>query len=260
MRMLWIILGAIAIGLLIPVFYLYFNQRNIVFIRQSLDPNAEQVIANKEFEIEFENEGITLRGWLVRPEKQNLLIYYGGNAEELSYNIEGFENLADYAVLLINFRGYGKSEGSPTEKDIVTDSLHIFDEIKTRYSSIVIIGRSLGCGVAVQVAAARPVDGLVLVTPYDSVAAIGKMWYPWAPVSLLVKDKFDSLSIAGAVKARTLFLVAEEDNVIPRPRSEALAAAWVAENEWEVINLSDHNSITEFPEYWNRIRAFLIKE
>ena len=257
MRMIWIILGASLVGLLIAIGNLYINQRKIVFKQQSLDRSADHVRENQPYEITFRRDEVQLHGWLLRPDREHLVIYYGGNAERLSYNIDGFKELDDYAALLVNYRGYGESGGSPTEKNLVADGLSILDEVRDRYKKISILGRSLGTGVAVQVAAQRAVDRLVLVTPFDSVMAVGKRMFPWAPTSLLVKDPFLSIEACANVTAPTLFVLAEEDYVIPRSHSESLAEAWPLEYEWVEVPGSDHNSISEFPLYWKSLREFL---
>ena len=90
-----------------------------------------------------------LHGWLIHPERKTLLVYYGGNGEEASQLIDLFKPLENVATLLVNYRGYGESEGSPTEEHLVGDALAILEDVKERFDSIVLLGRSLGSGIAV---------------------------------------------------------------------------------------------------------------
>jgi len=260
MRAVLIIVTLVAIVFILMVAYLYLNQRKMLYFPQGLDRSWEHIKVNAEFEYEFERDGVVLRGWLLNPHNERLVIYYGGNGEELSHNIEQYQRLADVAFLLVNYRGYGDSEGAPTEVNLVGDALAIFDELSKTYSSIVLMGRSLGSGVAVQVASKREVDTLILVTPYDSIAEVAQGIYPWAPISLLIKDPYDSLQASRDVHQKALFLIAEFDEIIPNQHSRKLADHWKGEFDWVLVEDANHNSITEFPAYWEALTKHLINK
>ena len=257
MKLILIVLGLCLICFLGMVLYLYLNQRRMLYYPQPLDRTWEHVVEHVPYEYQFERKGVLLRGWLLHPGKKKLLIYYGGNGEEMSLLLGLFQGLKESSVLLVNYRGYGESEGQPTEKDLVADALGIFDDLDERFESVAILGRSLGSGVAVHVASQRNVERLILVTPYDSIAAVGKGMYPWAPVRLLLKDPFDSLEASKNVNVSTIFLVADEDRIVPRKHSKNLYDHWRGPKQWIEIPGSDHNSITEFPAYWDAIVGFL---
>jgi pimeloyl-ACP methyl ester carboxylesterase len=257
MKMVLIVVGVLAVGFLLMVVYLYVNQRKMLYFPQGLDRDWQHIKENSKHEIEFQRDETRLRGWLLYPERPELLIYYGGNGEEVSYNLAEFDQLKSHAILLVNYRGYGESEGRPTEADLVADALAIFDEMNDKYGSIVVLGRSLGSGIAVQVAANRQTKGVILVTPYDSIVAVGQAMYRWAPVSLLLKDPFDSIAASSTVTEPALFLIAEQDEVIPEIHSRKLADAWKSTFDWVTIKGSSHNSISSFPAYWVAIDSFL---
>ncbi|MCB1124662.1 MAG: alpha/beta hydrolase, partial [Verrucomicrobiae bacterium] len=191
------------------------------------------------------------------PDRRCLLVYYGGNGEEVSYNLDSFKHITGCAVLLVNYRGYGESEGSPTEKHLVGDAIQILDQVKQRYDKVILMGRSLGSGIAVQVAAQHEVDRLILVTPYDSITAVAQGIYPWAPVGFLIKDPFDSLSRAASVKVPALFLIAQDDSVIPMKHSRKLADRWGGPVDWKLIPGTTHNSISAEMQYWDAIEEFI---
>ncbi|MDA0347180.1 MAG: alpha/beta hydrolase [Verrucomicrobia bacterium] len=257
MKVFLVIVGIVAAAFCVMVAYLYVNQRKILYFPQGLDRDWDHVKENTAFEYELNRDGNVLRGWLINPHNKKLLIYYGGNADEASQNIGQFKMLPSVATLLMNYRGYGDSDGAPTEKSIVEDALAIFDSVEDRFDSIVLIGRSLGSGVAVQVAGQRNVDRLILITPYDSIAAVGQGIYPWAPIALLIKDRFDSLKAAKDVSKPALFLIAENDTIIPQHHSRKLADNWQGEVEWVLIKEAAHNSIIEYPSYWETVRSYL---
>jgi pimeloyl-ACP methyl ester carboxylesterase len=179
------------------------------------------------------------------------LIYFGGNAEDVSLNIPEFSAaFPDRAIYLLHYRGYGGSSGKPSEQTLVADGLALFDEVHKRHQDIVIVGRSLGSGIAVHVASLRPVERLVLVTPYDSLQDIAAHHYPYFPVRWLLLDKYESWRYAPAVKAPTLIIAAEHDEIIPRASSELLQSRFAAGvAAFRVIPGTNHNTISGSPEY-----------
>lgn len=188
----------------------------------------------------------------VRPrDGAKALIYFGGNAEDVSRNLPGFARaFPDHALYLMHYRGYGGSSGSPSEEAIQRDALALFDQVYATHPHIAVVGRSLGSGVAVHLASQRPAARLVLITPYNSLAELGARLYPMFPVKWLLKDSFDSWKYAARITVPTLLIAAEHDEVIPRSSTERLYrhfADGVA--TLRVIPGVGHNSISESPEY-----------
>ncbi len=208
-------------------------------------------------------DGARLRGWLVKGSgtPAPLVVYFGGNAEEVSWLVDVAGRFAGWSLLLVNYRGYGESEGRPGEKELFQDALAIYDYAKLRPDvnpdRIVAMGRSLGSGVAVHLAAHRPLRGVVLVSPYDSIAEVGRRHYPFLPVSLMLRHRFDSLALAPKVDASLLCLVATEDRIIPAAHSRVLFEAWRGAKTWREVPRSDHDGISGEPEYWRSIEGFL---
>ena len=179
------------------------------------------------------------------------LIYFGGNAEDVSANMPSFsEAFPDRAIYLLQYRGYAGSSGKPSEAALVADGLALFDEVSTRHQDIAIIGRSLGSGIAVHVASLRTVQRLVLVSPYDSLQEIAAKHYPYFPVRWLLIDKYESWRFAPDVKAPTLIIAAENDELIPRASSELLHSRFTSGvASFRVIAGANHNTISLSPEY-----------
>ena len=209
-------------------------------------------------------DGTRLAGVLVMPpaERAPLVIYFGGNAEEAtSYAPEAERTYGARAVLLMNYRGYGRSAGRPGEKALVADAIELYDWAARRpgidAQRIALHGRSLGTGVAVQVAAARPARCVVLTSPYASLVDVAKEVYWWLPVALLMRHPFDSASLAPRLRAPALVLVGEADNLVPPHHSRKLAAAWGGPVELVSLEGFGHNDLDVNPRYDAAIRAFL---
>ena len=215
-------------------------------------------------------DGTPLAGVLLMPPRQTgrelvrqpAVIYFGGNAEEVTaYASAAEDTYGRRAVLLVNYRGYGDSGGRPGEKALVADSLAVYDWAARRSDldagRLCAHGRSLGTGVAVQLAAARPLRCVVLTSPFESLAAVGRAHMPWVPVGLLLRHRFDSLSHAPSLKIPALVLYASADTIIPPVHSERLAAAWGGPVERLRLEGAGHNDIERDPRYAGAIRAFL---
>lgn len=181
------------------------------------------------------------------------VIYFGGNgedvAETLPYLARAFPECALY---LLHYRGYGGSDGSPTEQALHADALALFDHVHAQHERVEVIGRSLGSGVAIRLASRRPVSRLVLVTPYDSIQEIAAARFALLPVRWLLRDKFESWRYAPLIRTPTLLIVAERDDVIPAASSKLLYSRFrpgVA--EYRVMRNVGHNSIEEDPNYFS---------
>jgi hypothetical protein len=194
------------------------------------------------------------------------VIYFGGNAEEVSWMLDAVGDPARGATpgigwLLVNYRGYGLSEGSPSEAALVADAVTLYDFAAGRPSvdaqRIVAFGRSLGSGVAVPLAAKRPVRAVVLVAPYDSVAALAKRYYPFLPVDLILKHRFDSLALAPQLRQPLLAFIAERDEVIPPVHSERLFDAWGGAKRKVALAGAGHNDTDGADGFWPTLNGFL---
>jgi uncharacterized protein len=264
------IAAAVAVGLPLVV---YLAQDSLIFYRQPL-PEARRAEIARRFPAASEvtinaADGTKLHGWLVKPqgvERAPLVLYYGGNAEEASHMLEAIGDTArgdtpGVAWLLVNYRGYGASEGSPSQVSLVADALAHYD-----YASkvpgfdaqrIFVFGRSLGSGVAVQLAAHRPVHGVILVSPYDSLAAVAKRYYWYLPVDWMLKHRFDSIGLAPQMKQPLLCLIAERDDVIPPEHAERLFAAWAGPKRRVLLGGAGHNTTDSAQGFWPSVRDFL---
>lgn len=195
-------------------------------------------------------------------EDQDAVIYFGGNSEDVSYPLEKLrEALGGKSLYFVDYRGYGASTGSPSEKGFFEDAIAVYDHVREKHSKISVIGRSLGSGVAVYLASVRPVERLVLITPYDSIANVARGRFPIFPVGLILTDQFDSASRVKDISAATLILLAESDQIIKKERSEALVGQFPSDQvEVRTLKGTDHNSIGSAPEYADAIKLYLTEQ
>ncbi len=259
-------IGFLTTGITIYAFILilmYLFQEKMLFFPQPLPPlNYRQY--HSEFEITIKNGDVKLVGWFIKgeiSEKKPLIIYFGGNAEEVSGNLPSIDRYKNESFLFINYRGYGDSEGRPGQKELFADALVIYDEIVKREQlspeHIVLLGRSLGSGVAVHLADQRPVKAIILVTAFDKLADVAQSHYPIFPVKWLLKHPFDSVKTAARVRQPALNIMAENDRIIPNRFSENLMRNWGGPTTSVLIRGADHNDIDMYDEYWDAINNFL---
>jgi pimeloyl-ACP methyl ester carboxylesterase len=187
------------------------------------------------------------------------IIYFGGNAEDVSMNLEGFSRaFPQHALYLLHYRGYGGSSGKPSETANNTDALALFQMVHARHPDVAVIGRSLGSGVAVRLASEAAVARLVLVTPYDSIEEIAAAQYPYLPVRWLLLDRYQSWKYAPLVRIPTTLIAAENDEVIPRASTEKLLARFPAGGaSMTVIAGVGHNDIGMASTYIPTLQAAL---
>ncbi len=187
----------------------------------------------------------------------NAIIYFGGNAETVSSSLPKYANaFPNHAIYMLHYRGYSGSTGTPTEAALHIDAEKLYDLVRGRHNNITVIGRSLGSGLAIRLAATHEITKLVLVTPYDSILNLSKQRFPYLPIKFMLKDTFESWRYAPQIKVPTIILAAENDHVIPKDNTEALYAKFNAGvARFKVIKNVDHHSISMSPEYFPLMQA-----
>jgi uncharacterized protein len=210
-------------------------------------------------------DGTRLSGWLMSPQAPGphpAVIYFGGRSEEVSWVARDAGRMfPDMAVLAINYRGYGDSAGFPGEAQMVADACMLFDwmaeQLHVDPTRIAVVGRSLGSGVAIQVAVQRPAAALVLITPYDSLLALAKRRFRSMPVGWVLRHRFESVKYAPRLIAPTLILRAVADDVVPAEHTDQLVAGFSNPPRDETIPASDHCNIPYLEATQERIAQFL---
>jgi len=210
-------------------------------------------------------DGVTLRGWLKRPravaaKRYPLVIVYGGVRREVSEFVRRAD-APDWGWLVVNYRGFGLSEGTPSEKHVLDDAKLIYDWAAARPDvdphNIVVLGRSLGTYVAVAVAAAREARAAILATPFDSFAALGERRFPGWPVEWLLGGRYDSAALAPRISAPALFVLAENDDVTPAENGRALQRLWGGLTKAVVLRGASHFGIERRDDFWRSVGDYL---
>jgi fermentation-respiration switch protein FrsA (DUF1100 family) len=216
----WILLFAIA-GYAAVVALLYLSQRSLLYFPdpRRLDP-ADAGLRQGEIATLQSADGVRVSAWHVPPrDGMPVVIYFQGNGGGLDLRAERFRKLtADGTGLLaLNYRGYGGSEGKPSEAGLILDARAAYDFAVQRYgvSRIVLWGESLGTGVAVALAAEKPVARVILESPYSSIADVAATIYWFVPVRLLLKDSFRSDQRIAKVTVPVLVVHGERDGIVP---------------------------------------------
>ena len=233
--------------------FLHARQREMIYYGWTTTADA----AGTDFELK--RPDAVLRGWVVNPGKQAPILYFGGNAERIEANHDAFSRLfPGRSVYLVAYRGYGASSGEPGEEALVGDALALFDRVQSAHPGqpVSVIGRSLGSGVASQLAAQRPVAALALVTPFDSMVSTAQSHYPVFPVGLLLTERYESAKVLHAFRAPVLIVHGGRDDIVPEKNTLRLIEALPQPAKVVRIAAANHNDIAGYPEYAAALSAF----
>ena len=234
--------------------FLYMQQRELIYYGWTTTTDA----GGTDFALR--RPDATLRGWVVNPDKPDPILYFGGNAERVEANREAFARLfPGRSVYLLAYRGYGASDGEPSETALIADAEALYDHVRARHPGqrIAAIGRSLGSGVAAQLAARRPLERLALITPFDSLTATAQEHYPLFPVDWLLRERYESVQALRGFARPLLILHGGRDDVVPEARTRALIDALPARPQVLRFDAAGHDDIGAFPQYADTLSAFM---
>ena len=257
------ILAIVVVGVPLLMFLL---QDRLLFFPQPLDAAQREAIGrqfsfSKEVFIQSDS-GERLQAWHVPGEAHKpLVIYFGGNAEEVSWMLgDARSRVPGLGWLLVSYRGYGGSEGKPSEAAISADALrwHAYAVQDLGAKEVIAFGRSLGSGAAVFLASRRPLKAVVLVTPFDSLVEVARHHYPLLPVQSLLRHPFDSVSRAPKITVPLLCVAASRDDVIPAVHARRLYDAWGGPKRWLLLAEAGHNTTDSHPLFWQGVTDFLV--
>jgi fermentation-respiration switch protein FrsA (DUF1100 family) len=167
--------------------------------------------------------------YIEHPGAQYTLLYFHGNAGNLENRSELLELFADFGanVLALEYRGYGQSEGDPSEAGLYLDARAAYDWAVARVPAkkLVLLGESLGGGPACELASTREVGGVILLSAFTSVADMAARSFPWLPVRWIVRTRFDNLAKIPKIRAPKLIIHSRTDEVVPFEMGPRLFAA-----------------------------------
>lgn len=204
--------------------YLYFFQERVVFV-----PSRELVMTPDEVGLAWEDlylevaPGAKINAWFVSaPDStQKTILFCSGNAGNISHRIYTAQFLTGLGVnvMLVDYRGYGRSQGSPSEKNAYADVRAAYDWLVNKKeipaADIYLFGRSLGGAIAIDLAGKVPVAGLVVESSFTSAAEVGRKMFPFMPVQTLARYRFDSASKISQLTCPILVTHSPDDDLIP---------------------------------------------
>jgi pimeloyl-ACP methyl ester carboxylesterase len=204
--------------------------------------------------------GSVLHGMLfpARTGATDLLIGFGGNAQDAE--MLGQDLAADFPnlhVSVFHYRGYGPSTGQPSETALLEDALAIHDALVARLAPerVFAIGISLGSAVAAHLSKERPLAGVVLVTPFDSIEAVAKETYFWVPVGPLLRHRFPTVEFMAGNPTPVAVIAAAQDRLIRPRRTAALVERLENLVFYRALEGADHNTLYQVPIYEETLDA-----
>ena len=262
-RMLLIILITVALGYAAVCLMIFLRQRHMLYFPSSM-ALSEQLAYAPGAGLEPWNDAAGKRiGWKRESREtsgsaQRWLVLHGnaGLAVQRAYWADALERVSPgrtLSVYILEYPGYGRREGPSTQSSLTAAALAAFDALASEGKRTFLLGESLGCAVAAQVAHARPeqVGGVVLVSPFNRLADVAGYHYPWLPVRWLVRDPWNSDEALRGFAGPVAILAAEKDSVVPAKFAQRLHAGLAGRKWLRVIPGEDHNMFV-FDQAWFR--------
>ena len=222
MKYIYIIIFSLLAIYTLTLIFIYFNQRNLLY------HPAENNYLDNEIGFDYEEvwieteKDIKLKSWLVKRDlrKYKTLIFFHGNAGNLFNRVHKLNELSklDINILIISWRGFSGNPGKPTEKNLYTDaklSVKWLTDQGVNNDKIILYGESLGTGVAVELGQSNTFDRIILESPFTSIAKAAKIYYPYLPINLLLKDRYDSIDKINKIVKPVLIMHGMKDNIVP---------------------------------------------
>jgi uncharacterized protein len=241
-------------------------QRNMLYYPSSYLPSQEALAArNMAFWPNGPGDyrGFVSTGQAGKKHRGTIVVFHGnaGTAADRTYYVSALAPLG-YRVILAEYPGYGGRKGELGEETFVRDAKETLRLASEKYGApVFLLGESLGCGVAASVAKEAPVriDGMILITPWDTLLSVAKEHFPWFPVRLFLRDKYDTIGNLRGYHGRIEVVGAEQDEIVPIHHAEALFASLPGDKKMWAIRGAGHNNWPDFinPEWWQEIAAFM---
>ncbi len=229
MKYLYLTLSSVLIAYLVLVIFIYFYQRNLLYHPSENNYQNDEIKFNyDEIFIKVDDE-IKLKSWVIDKnfKKLKTLVLLHGNAGNLSNRIYKLNELnkLDINILLISWRGFSGNKGSPTEKNLYADAeaaIRWLNKKQVENNQIILYGESLGSGVVLEIAKKNNFNSIILESPFTSIENSAKIYYPYLPVKLLLKDRYDSINKIEKINTPILIMHGKKDDIIPFSMGEEL--------------------------------------
>lgn len=266
MSSLFSLLLAVIAGYLLLAGWVYLNQDSMVY-----QPHPTLEASPASMGLDFEDvrlttrDGVSIHGWFVPSAAalRRVLLFCHGNAGNISHRLDSLKIFHDLglSVLLFDYRGFGLSQGRPSEAGTYLDAEAAWEHLVAARGflpeEIIVFGRSLGGAVASRVAAEKPVAALILESTFTSLPDLGASVYPYLPVRLIAKYRYDSLAHLQKVRCPVLVVHSPEDELIPFAHGRALFEAAAGPKSFlEITGRHNHGFLTSKKAYVEGLRTF----
>ena len=262
--LLWRLLRTVLVFYAVIVGCVYFFQRKLEYFPDANRvplPRGQEYLGLQAVEL-VTKDGVRLFSWYWPGKRPLTLVYFHGNGGNRRDRLDWVRDChrLGYGVFILDYRGYGGSGGTPTEKGLYQDAQAALDWLrKETDQQLVYLGESLGSAVAVEMATRSTPAAVIIQSGFSSAVDVGKHRYPYLPVNLLMKDRFESLTKIKAVRCPLLVVHGEHDSTVPLSLGRALYEAAPEPKDWFLVPGAAHNDVVEVAgqAYWDRLEAFL---
>ena len=222
MKYFYIAITSIFLAYIIVLLFTYFYQRNLLYHPNENNYQGDNINFNYQEVFIDVDENIKLKSWFIKKDLKNFktIIFFHGNAGDLTNRIHKLNELdkLDVNILLISWRGFSGNLGKPTEKNLYQDakkSIEWLNNYVIEKKNIILYGESLGTGVATELGQDNSFAGIILESPFTSIANAAKIYYPYLPINLLIKDRYDSIKKIKNINIPILVMHGKKDDVVP---------------------------------------------
>ena len=262
MKYLYLAISSIFLAYCLMLLFTYFYQRNLLY------HPSENNYADDEIKFDYEevfievDKNIKLKSWFIKKDLKNkkTILFFHGNAGSLINRVHKLNELEklDINVLLISWRGFSKNLGKPTEKNLYLDARKSVEWLNSKgveNKNIVLYGESLGTGVATELGQDNTFAGIVLESPFTSIAEAAKIYYPYLPINLLLKDRYDSIKKIKNIHIPVLIMHGKKDDIVPFKMGQELfneanrpKSSYFSDNDDHMMEFNEQliNSLKKF--------------
>ena len=223
MKYLYLAVSSVVLAYFIIILFVYFYQRNLLYHPSENNYLNDKIIFNYEEILIETDKKIKLKSWFIKKDLdkfKTILIFHGnaGNLFNRVYKLNELNKL-DVNILLISWRGFSGNKGKPTEKNLYRDadeSVKWLNNQGVISKNIILYGESLGTGVATELGTSNAFGGIILESPFTSIANAAKIYYPYLPVNIILKDRYDSIGKIKNINTPIFIMHGKMDNIVPQ--------------------------------------------
>ena len=223
MKYLYLAVSSVVLAYFIIILFVYFYQRNLLYHPSENNYLNDKIIFNYEEILIETDKKIKLKSWFIKKDLdkfKTILIFHGnaGNLFNRVYKLNELNKL-NVNILLISWRGFSGNKGKPTEKNLYRDadeSVKWLNNQGVISKNIILYGESLGTGVATELGTSNAFGGIILESPFTSIANAAKIYYPYLPVSIILKDRYDSIGKIKNINTPIFIMHGKMDNIVPQ--------------------------------------------